>query len=146
LKVTRVYDGDSIKVVGGHSVARKVRLVGIDAPEASWEQGQPGQPYSQRAKNYLASLILNEAVFMLKYGTDTHDRVLAVVYKRGININLDMVRAGLAEVYRGIPSPGLDLNPYWQAEKDARKAKRGMWRLGDNYVSPRKWRRGRKGK
>lgn len=34
-KVTRVYDGDKILVVRDHTVIRKVRLVGIDAPETS---------------------------------------------------------------------------------------------------------------
>jgi hypothetical protein len=35
----------------------------------------------------------------------------------------------------------LDLEPYWQAEKEARKAKRGMWALGDKYISPKEWRK-----
>ena len=52
-----------------------------------------------------------------------------------------MIRAGLAEVYRGIAPHRFDLDPYWQAEREARKAKLGMWALGDKYVSPKEWRR-----
>lgn len=59
----------------------------------------------------------------------------------GKNVNLEMVQAGLAEVYRGKPASGLDMEPYWKAEGDAKVAKRGMWVLGDKYVSPRDWRR-----
>jgi endonuclease YncB( thermonuclease family) len=34
-----------------------------------------------------------------------------------------------------------DLDPYWKAEREARMAKKGMWSLGDKYVSPMEWRR-----
>ena len=57
-KVTRVYDGDTIKAEG-YDIEIKVRLVGIDAPEASRKKREPGQPYSQQSKKYLAGLVLN---------------------------------------------------------------------------------------
>jgi endonuclease YncB( thermonuclease family) len=59
----------------------------------------------------------------------------------GKNVNIEMVKAGLAECYRGKPASGLDMEPYMKAEEEARKAGRGMWQLGDKYVSPREWRR-----
>ena len=59
----------------------------------------------------------------------------------GKNVNLEMVKAGLAEVYRGRNVRSSDLDPYWKAEEEARRTKRGMWSLGDQYVSPREWRR-----
>ena len=31
---------------------------------------------------------------------------------------------------------GMDMGPYWKAEEEAKAAKRGMWVLGDKYVSP----------
>jgi len=52
-----------------------------------------------------------------------------------------MVKAGLAEVYRGPPASGLDLDPYWKAEEEAKKENCGMWALGDKYISPREWRK-----
>jgi endonuclease YncB( thermonuclease family) len=52
-----------------------------------------------------------------------------------------MIRAGLAEVYRGKPFRGFDKEPYLKAEAEARQAKKGMWSLGDRYISPRDWRR-----
>jgi endonuclease YncB( thermonuclease family) len=116
-KVTRVYDGDKILVVRDHTVIRKVKLVGIDAPETSQKKYQPEQPYSQQAKEYLAGLILNKKVSIINYDLDVYNRVLGVVFWEGININLQMLRSGLAEVYRGNPPKGLDLEPYWEAEK-----------------------------
>ena len=56
-------------------------------------------------------------------------------------MNLEMVKVGLAEVYRGKPAGGLDLKPYWNAEAEAKKAGIGMWSLGDKYISPKEWRR-----
>jgi hypothetical protein len=55
--------------------------------------------------------------------------------------NLEMVKAGLAEVYRGTPAKGQNMEPYWKAEGEAKKAGKGMWVLGDKYVSPREWRK-----
>lgn len=52
--------------------------------------------------------------------------------------------AGLAEVYRGEFPRGFDPAEYRQAEKEAKQAMRGMWSLGDKYVSPKDWRRKRK--
>ena len=118
-----------------------IRLVGIAAPETSKRKNEPGQPFVQTATKHLAGLVLNESVEIKSYGTDRYGRTLAVVYCNGTNVNLEMVKAGSAEVYRGQPARGFDNAPYWKAEKKARKAGRGMWSLGDKYVSPREWRR-----
>lgn len=139
-KVTRVTDGDTINVVGnGHK--ETIRLVGIDAPETSKRKREPGQPFSQKSTKYLAGLVLNKMVDIKSYGQDRYGRTLGVVFVNGINVNLEMVKAGLAEVYRGSPAPGFDNDPYWEAEKEARQANRGMWVQGDKYISPREWRR-----
>ena len=103
LKCIRVTDGDTINVI---SNGRKeiIRLVGIDAPETSHKKREPGQPFSQKSKKYLTGLVLNKSVDVKSYGTDRYGRTLAVVFVDGKNVNLEMVRAGLAEVYRGPPA------------------------------------------
>jgi len=58
----------------------------------------------------------------------------------GNNVNLEMVKAGLAEVYRGTPAPGQDVGPYWWAEGKPRRPEGGCGQMGDKYVSPREWR------
>jgi endonuclease YncB( thermonuclease family) len=139
-KVTRVYDGDTIKAQG-YDIEIKVRLVGIDAPETSRKKRDPGQPYSQQSKKYLAGLLLNKTVDIKGYGLDGYSRILGVIYLDGKNINIEMVRAGLAEAYRGRPPHGFDPAPYRNAEREARAAKMGMWSLGNKYISPKDWRR-----
>ena len=118
-----------------------VSLAGIDAPETSKGKRQPGQPYSRKAKKHLAGLVLNKVADIKGYGLDRYNRMLGVIYLDGQNVNVEMVKAGLAEVYRGRPPEGFDITPYLQAEKEAREAKKGMWSLGDEYISPGKWRK-----
>ena len=139
-KIIRVYDGDSVKAFG-HDIEINVRLAGIDAPETSREKRDPGQTYSQQAKKYLASVVLNKSVDIKGYGLDRYSRILGVIYLGDRNINLEMVRTGLAEVYRGKPPNGFDNASYLEAEKRAREAKTGMWSLGDKYISPKDWRK-----
>jgi len=139
-KITRVYDGDTVKAQG-HDIEIIVRLVGIDAPETSRKKREPGQPYSQKAKKYLAGLVLNKTVDIKGYGLDRYNRILGVIYLNKQNINLEMVKAGLAEVYRGKPPRDLAMEPYFEAEKQVREAKTGIWSLGDKYISPKDWRK-----
>ena len=121
-------------------------MAGIDTPETFKSKRDPGQPFSQHAKKYLAGLILNKGVDIKYYGLDRYYRVLGVIFIEGKNINLEMIRAGLAEVYQGKPPKGFDSKPYFQAETEAKKTQRGMWSLGDKYISPKEWRKMHRGK
>jgi len=145
LKVSRVTDGDTIRV-RDDKVEKIIRLVGIDAPEISHKKREPSQPFGQTATKYLAGLVLNKTVEIKEHGLDRYGRTLGVVFVAGKNVNLEMVKAGYAEVYRGTDAKGFDSAPYWKAEGEARAAKRGMWAQGDKYVSPREWRRVTSGK
>jgi len=91
-------------------------------------------------------LVLNETVKIKSYGLDRYSRMLGVVFTNGKNANLEMVKAGLAEVYRGRSPKGFDVKIFKQAEKEAREAERGMWVQGDKYISPRGWRKNKRGK
>lgn len=138
--VTHVHDGDTIGV-GGRGIELKVRLAGIDAPETSRSKGDTGQPYSQQAKRYLTDLVLNKSIIVDSYGLDPDHRMVGVVYVGTKNINLEMVKAGLAEVTRGTPPKGFDLRPYREAQENAREERMGMWSLGDKYISPVDWKK-----
>lgn len=138
--VSRVVDGDTLIVKKG-ATQLTIRLVGIDAPETSKKKHEPGQPYSQQSTKHLAKLALNVPADVKSYGADRYGRILGEVLVDGKNVNLEMVKAGLSEVYRGTPAEGQDIGPYWEAEQEARRNSRGMWSQGANYVSPREWRR-----
>ena len=140
LKVIHVYDGDTIKVI-----QRKrdtiVRLIGIDAPETYKRDKMPGQPFSRKSHKLLSRLVLGKVVRIRSYGTDDYERILGVVYVGKLNVNLEMVRSGLAETYSGMPSKGFDNTAYKAAEREARRARRGMWVQGNRYISPYDWRK-----
>jgi len=119
------------------------RLVGIDAPEKSKKKRGTGQPFSQRTTKYLAGLVLNRSVEVKEYGVDRYGRILGIIVLEGKDINLEMLKMGFAEVYRGKHVKGFDTAPYIAAQEEAMERQRGMWIQGMEYVSPRDWRRGR---
>ena len=121
-EVVRVYDGVTLKA-RGCDIEIKVRLIGIDDPG----KRQSGRSYRQEAKKFLTGLVLNRTVEIKGYGLDRYNRILGVVFLFGKDINLELVKAGLAEVYRGKQPKGFDLTPYRLAEREARAAGYGMW-------------------
>ena len=133
-KITRVLAGDAV-AIESHNLKLRVKLAGIDAPEMT------GQPYCQQSKRHLADLVLNKFITLKQYGKDRNGWILGIVYAGTKNINLEMVKAGYAEVSREQPPKGLNTAPYLMAEAEARKAKQGMWVQGDAYVSPSHWRK-----
>lgn len=138
-KVVRVYDGDTLQVQG-FGVKFKIRLMGIDCPEMG-RKGQKGQPYSLEAKRELTRLVGQKTISLKQYGMGGYNRVLAEVFAGTLNVNLEMVKSGLAEVYPGKLSPEFNAAPYFRAEKRARQTPKGMWAQGPAYTSPGKWRR-----
>lgn len=136
--VLRVYDGDTVLVRQAHD-RYLVRLLGIDAPETSKAKEQPGQPFSARSRRQLANRVLNRCVELTTYGDDRYGRRLAVIHLEGVDINLEMVSLGLAEVYRGRTPDGFNRRPYEKAEAAARRSGRGIWIQGASYRSPIDW-------
>ena len=139
-KVTYVFDGDTL-VCRLSDISIKVRLAGIDAPETSNNKTGIGQRFGQQAKKYLAKKVLNRVVVIKGYGLDAYNRVLGEVFMDNKNVNLEMIQIGLAEVYKGELPEGFDLHTFITAEKEAKEKLKGIWSLGDRYVSPSKWRR-----
>ena len=138
-KCSRVVDGDTIQVDNnGNQLI--IRLVGIDAPELPKKKNLPGQPFCVKAKEYLVNLILNKVVDIKFYGKNQNGRLLGEVFVDEININLEMIYAGLAEVYRGKPARNLDIAIYRNAERKAKGSIQGIWVLRDQYFSPWDWR------
>ena len=94
-KVTRVYDGDTLKATG-HDIEIKVRLVSIDTPETKKRKHKAGQPFGQKAKRFLTAMVLNKQVFIKGYGLGPYNRILAVVYVGKKNVNLELIKADIS--------------------------------------------------
>lgn len=115
----RVVDGDTIDVDG-----RRVRLEGIDAPEASQDcQSATGEPWpcGRRATAELRALIDGGTVECHERGLDKYGRVLAMCLSGGKNINELMVRRGYAWAFVKYSTE------FAGAETEARQAKIGVW-------------------
>lgn len=137
--VTYVFDGDSVKLEG-HGLTFVVRLAGIDAPETG-RKGSPGQPFSRRSEALLQRLVKDRPVTLKTYGTGGYNRVLAELFTGPVNINLELIKAGMAEVYQGKFPESFPYSAYVEAETRARARKVGIWSLGSRYMSPKTWRK-----
>lgn len=115
-RVVGVSDGDSLTLLVQGNRQIKVRLDGIDAPEG-------GQEYSRNAKDGLSRLVFGKEVTLEVTGTDRYERTLGVVRVGGANVNLALVRQGLAWHYKEYS----DDREFAQAEVDARAARSGLW-------------------
>ncbi len=139
-EVLKVYDGDSIKV-RGYNLIFMVRLAGIDAPETGGSS-YPGQPFSDKAKNFLEKNINGKKVVLKSYGMGGYNRQLAEVFFNNKNINLEIVKQGLAEVYKGKPAKGINIKIYQTAQSNAKKENKGIWSIKPSeYKSPKQWRK-----
>ncbi len=126
----KIIDGDTIVVAG-----QLVRLHGIDAPELD-------QPFWWRSQQLEGGMMALAALEALTAGVkvrceavehDRHGRLVAKVFSpNGVDISRRLVSAGWALAYRQYSTDYVD------AEDEARKAKRGMWR--GSFVKPWVWR------
>jgi endonuclease YncB( thermonuclease family) len=136
--VERVADGDTVVATSENGTRLRIRLLGIDAPEVP--RGKTlRQPYAVEARHYLARLVINRSVQVELFGPDVYKRNLAILWVEGTNINVAMVRAGLAEVYRGVRCK-VFCRELTEAEARAQGEHVGMWAL-DEYESPAKYRK-----
>jgi len=131
-RVVGVTDGDTLTVLTDAKEQVRVRLTEIDAPESN-------QPWGQRAKQELSSLVFSETVHVIYAGKDQYGRTLGRVYVGGRDVNAEMVRTGSAWAYRQY----LTDRSFLSLEEEARAAKRGLWSMSaQQTVAPWEWRNG----
>lgn len=113
--VTKVIDGDTVIVEGGASV----RLLGIDSDEK-------GYPCFDPAKNRLEELVLSKEVRLEKdqADQDQYKRYLRYLFIDSQNINLELVKEGLA-VARFSPENQKYKEEIQKAEQEAKEKKIG---------------------
>jgi micrococcal nuclease len=112
-RVVGVSDGDTIRVLVDRREV-KVRLHGVDAPEAK-------QPFGSRAKQFTSERVFGKDVRVVVRDHDRYGRTVGVVSAAGKSLNADLVRAGMAWAYRRYSERYVGL------EAEARRAKRGLW-------------------
>lgn len=123
-KVRRVIDGDTFELAD----ARRVRLIGIDAPEYRPWEGTV-EPYGEQASAFLRARLTGKKVRLRKDVSeyDRYGRLLRYAYTSdGEMVNLRMVQEGLAEV-KGYPPDTLFQSELLAAQAQARKERKGLW-------------------
>jgi endonuclease YncB( thermonuclease family) len=135
-------DGDTCRLQA-HNEVIKLRLVGIDAPETrGMGKKKVGQPLALDAKAFLNSRVQGKEVTLRQYGKDLYGRLLGEIVIDGKSANLELIQEGYAEVYRGKPPTGFDIEPFISAEEKAQKQKKGIWGI-EGYESPKQFRKRR---
>lgn len=129
--VRHVIDGDSIVLEDG----RQVRLIGINAPEFG-KRRRRAEPLAREARDHLRTILKGKEVWVIP-GEEKHDRygrLLAhVELLQGKNVQISLLKKGLASAV--VHPPNLShQRRYHMAEKQARRARIGIW--GHPYYAP----------
>lgn len=115
--VTRIVDGDTLDVIpSGRREVRRIRLDGIDCPEA-------GEPFSQRALIFARILVFDQEVRVEGRDIDRYGRLVARVALGEKDLSIELVSAGLACFFRKYSSDPL----LARAEAAAKARGLGFW-------------------
>lgn len=125
-KVVRVHDGDTFTMVDSLGDTTIVRLQGIDCPELH-------QPYGYQARRRTNQLIYGRTVQVQAVTKDKYRRTIGIVSIGGQNLNMLLLREGLAWHYKKYDNSAYAAS----LEENARETKTGIWSLP---VAPWVWR------
>ena len=121
LTVVEVSDGDTLKLSDG----KTFRLYGVNAPEVK-------EPFFEEAKVFIQNLVLGKEISFeqeTNYKVDKFGRELGYMFINGINLNIELVRNGLARVVLYEKRAKIKYqDELLSAENEAREKKRGIWR------------------
>jgi len=130
-QVTAVYDGDTIKVRFGSKQEKRVRLIGIDAPETT-DVREEERFQAFMAKRFTFYYLYRRNV-KLSYEEgqleDKYGRLLAYVWteKQGL-FNKFIVSQGFASAFLSFPFRYR--SEFADAENEARRLGKGLWSQG----------------
>lgn len=122
------YDGDTLNVYTD-GTAKKVRLIGIEAPEIKSSYREAGC-YGEQAKNYLIDKIRDKEIY-LEYDetqgeVDVYDRLLRYVWIDDELVNLSLIADGYAQEWT-FKNEYKYKNEFDQAQANAKKDGLGLW-------------------
>ena len=122
--ITKVIDGDSIKVRTSDEMEYEIQIEGTDAPELK-------QPFGKESAEALQKMLGTSKVKVTWQKKDNFERLLAQVYVEDKHINSEMIRTGNAWHFKR----------YNQSKKladleiEAKKERLGLWGT-DNPQAP----------
>jgi endonuclease YncB( thermonuclease family) len=140
-KVKKIQDGDTINLTTGE----KIRFFGIDAPETF----PFAQPYGDKAKERVERAIKDHdmIVHLLAVNgssnTDKYHRQIRIVFVgKDTDLNLLLLKEGLAWAYRRYLKGTEFETPYVEAEEEAKRKGIGLWsEMEGPAVNPEEFRK-----
>jgi micrococcal nuclease len=128
--VTAVYDGDTVKVRFASGEESRVRLIGVDSPEFD-DDRENVRMLAFLAKRFCYLRLYGKDV-RLTFGPELHDaygRLLAFVwFDDRVTFNETLIREGYAFAFFKFPFDAALTKKFKEAEAEARKTERGLWR------------------
>ena len=119
--VIEVSDGDTFKLSDG----KTFRLYGVNAPEVK-------EPFFEEAKVFTENLVLGKEISFeqeANYKVDKFGRELGYVFIDGVNLNIELVRNGLARVILYEKRAKIKYqDELLSAEKSAKELRLGIWK------------------
>ncbi len=115
-----IADGDTFDLLTDEKEKIRIRMYGIDAPEKA-------QDFGQVSKEGIGDLMQGHRLKMVVANTDRYGRAVCNIYtadRPEVWINKEMILQGWAWHYVDYSKDA----PLAQAETEARKAKRGLWK------------------
>lgn len=125
-KVVGISSGDTITVFDDRG-PKKIRLYGIYCPVR-------GQAFGNRAKRFTSETVYRKSIDVYHLGVDRSGRIIGMVKVNGATLNKEIIRAGMGWVYTP-HCHELIGNKWQQSQKEANKAKRGLW-IDPNPIPP----------
>jgi micrococcal nuclease len=122
--VTRVVDGDTLKISTGETV----RLIGVDTPETV-DPRRPVERFGREASAFTKRMAEGKKVRLEPEGSsnkDKYGRTLAYVWLLdGKLLNAEIIRQGYGHAY--VQYPFSRMETFRAFEKEAREQGRGLW-------------------
>ena len=111
----------------------KIRLAGVDTPEIKHNKYEEGMPFGDTATTFTENSLKSKEFDVWIVKKDRCYRYLGfILFDDGSNLNVQLVRNGYAEIFKGkdaqylVWKPDLD-----KALESARKERLGIWSLED---------------
>jgi endonuclease YncB( thermonuclease family) len=101
---------------------------------------KPGQPFGIKAKSHLSTLVFGRDVRLQLMVSDDDRKLVAIVWRGEQNVNLEMIKAGMAEAYWEYLPDQIYREQFREAEREAKKNRLGIWSQGVLYERPSEYR------
>lgn len=127
-KIKDIVDGDTVHLTDPVLGSTKVRMVSMDTPELHY-YGESQGFHAEAAKRTLQDILPAQTQVHLLLGEeafDSYGRLLAVIVKDDLNVNVELVRLGRAVPYFIYPN-FKNFEAYNEAVKEATRNERGIW-------------------